>query len=216
MSYDDRRGYNDNNRWRSGSSHNNTRYRDKSPDRESRRSYRDRARDDDRDDREFRDREKPKVLKVNVKPSGLLAKESNNAQGKKLKYAPPVDEAIPQADTKPEFYLYMFKGEDPTPKKVPLVGFKSFFSLGSEEGSVDIVLDDPKVSRQHAAIQFKQALNDDGGGTIKPYVIDLSSRKGTFLNDEKIPSSRFVELKNKDSIRFGDIDSEVEFLLIIN
>lgn len=46
-------------------------------------------------------------------------------------------------------------------------------------------------------------------------MIDLGSRKGTFLNDEKIPSSRFVELKNKDSLRFGDIDSEIEYLLIM-
>ena len=35
------------------------------------------------------------------------------------------------------------------------------------------------------------------------YIIDLESSNGTFVNDDKIPHSRFYELKVGDVIKFG-------------
>ena len=37
----------------------------------------------------------------------------------------------------------------------------------------------------------------------RPYIIDLSSANGTVVNGDKIPASRYIELKNKDMLQFG-------------
>lgn len=46
---------------------------------------------------------------------------------------------------------------------------------------------------------------DDGtkARRIMPYIIDLGSGNGTFLNDEKIEPQRYIELKEKDMLKFG-------------
>lgn len=41
------------------------------------------------------------------------------------------------------------------------------------------------------------------GHRTLPYIIDLSSANGTFLNGEKIEPQRYYELKEKDSLKFG-------------
>lgn len=38
---------------------------------------------------------------------------------------------------------------------------------------------------------------------MKPYLIDLKSTHGTFLNHKKIDDSRYIELMEKDVVRFG-------------
>ncbi|KAJ2908025.1 hypothetical protein GGI21_003298, partial [Coemansia aciculifera] len=38
---------------------------------------------------------------------------------------------------------------------------------------------------------------------LQPYLIDLSSTNGTFLNGDAIPTQRFVELRSEDVIKFG-------------
>ena len=38
---------------------------------------------------------------------------------------------------------------------------------------------------------------------VKPYVLDLESTNGTFLNKEKIESARYYELKHKDVLKFA-------------
>ncbi|KAJ2738793.1 Smad nuclear-interacting protein 1 [Coemansia sp. BCRC 34490] len=38
---------------------------------------------------------------------------------------------------------------------------------------------------------------------LRPYIIDLSSTNGTFLNGERIPSQRYVELRSEDVIKLG-------------
>ena len=37
----------------------------------------------------------------------------------------------------------------------------------------------------------------------RPYIIDLDSANGTMVNGEKIPSSRYLELRDKDMVQFG-------------
>ncbi|KAJ3117215.1 Smad nuclear-interacting protein 1 [Phlyctochytrium bullatum] len=79
----------------------------------------------------------------------------------------------------------------------------------------DIPIDHPSCSKQHAVIQFRQVLMDGakqvrfGKGDIlgpyndRPYIIDLESSNGTFINTEKISPSRYYELKISDTIKFG-------------
>ncbi len=51
-------------------------------------------------------------------------------------------------------------------------------------------------------------MNIDGSYTefIKPYIMDLESTNGTFLNDEKVEPSRYYELLHKDVLKFGFSD----------
>jgi FHA domain-containing protein len=65
-------------------------------------------------------------------------------------------------------------------------------TLGREEGSADLVIDDPGVSRCHARVVA------DGGGVV---VEDLGSSNGTFVNGERISGA--VEVAAGDEIQVG-------------
>jgi hypothetical protein len=46
----------------------------------------------------------------------------------------------------------------------------------------------------------------------RPYIMDLQSTNGTFINGERIPDSRYVELKAMDCVKFGS--SSREYVLL--
>ena len=46
----------------------------------------------------------------------------------------------------------------------------------------------------------------------RPYIIDLDSANGTFVNNERIPASRFYELKLGDTLKFGYSTREYVFM----
>lgn len=72
---------------------------------------------------------------------------------------------------------------------------------------VDVPLEHPSCSKQHAALQFRhvEKQNDFGDkiGRVRPYIIDLESTHGTFVNDERIPDAKYFELRDKDVVKFG-------------
>lgn len=41
------------------------------------------------------------------------------------------------------------------------------------------------------------------GRRIRPYLIDLESANGTFINNKKIEPKKYVELLERDVIKFG-------------
>ena len=41
------------------------------------------------------------------------------------------------------------------------------------------------------------------GKRVTPYVIDLGSANGTFVNSQKIESQKYVQLLEKDVLKFG-------------
>jgi smad nuclear-interacting protein 1 len=71
----------------------------------------------------------------------------------------------------------------------------------------DLPLDHPSCSKQHAVLQYRLIeVQDEEGNSrreVKPYIMDLESTNGTFLNGERIESSRYYELKEKDMLKFG-------------
>ena len=72
--------------------------------------------------------------------------------------------------------------------------------IGREPGC-DIVIDDMLISRKHAEIQqIKTAF----------YIKDLNSRNGTFVNNQTVPSGKYLKLSPKDKIRLG---SKIEFTI---
>ena len=86
-------------------------------------------------------------------------------------------------------------------KDGPLAGerfpIESEVSLGRE--GADITLDDPEVSRRHAAVRPV-----DGGVEVT----DLGSSNGTFVNDERIDGPK--RLAAGDAIRVGRTSLEIE------
>lgn len=38
---------------------------------------------------------------------------------------------------------------------------------------------------------------------LRPYLMDLESTNCSFLNGEKVPTSRYIELREKDVLKFG-------------
>lgn len=133
--------------------------------------------------------------------SGKLAAETNTVKGVELKYNEPPEAAKP----KQKWRLYVFKGKE----QIDLLHIhrQSSYLIGRDRVVTDIPIDHPSCSKQHAAIQYREVDDKDGNGkpkkTIKPFIIDLEATNGTFLNGERIPSTRFVELKATDVLKFG-------------
>ena len=88
-------------------------------------------------------------------------------------------------------WLEFQSGAD-TGKRVQVQGQR--FTVG-REGAVDLVVRDPKVSRNHAYFQ------DLGGGRIALY--DLGSSNGTFVNGQQVTQTG-VSLSGNERIQFGD------------
>lgn len=111
--------------------------------------------------------------------------------------------------------LFVFKGGD-TVDTIDL-GARSCWLVGRDAAVVDVMAEHPSLSKQHAVIQFRytEKRNEYGDriGRVKPYLIDLESANGTMLNDDKIPESRYLELRDKDMIQFGHSTREYVVML---
>jgi smad nuclear-interacting protein 1 len=118
-----------------------------------------------------------------------------------IKYTEPADARKP----KRRWRLYPFKGEKALP--VLYIHRQSAYLMGRDRKIADIPLDHPSCSKQHAALQYRLVAykreNGTEGKKIRPYLIDLESANGTFVNDVKLEPKRFHELLERDVIKFG-------------
>jgi smad nuclear-interacting protein 1 len=156
--------------------------------------------------------------KPNFAPTGILAKASNTiskADGTSivLKYhEPPEARKPPPRD---QWKLFVFKGADVL--ETIELSIRSCWLIGREVSVVELLAEHPSISKQHAVIQFRwiEKRNEFGDktGKVKPYLIDLESANGTMLNKEPIPASRYLELRDKDMIQFGDSTREYVLML---
>lgn len=84
---------------------------------------------------------------------------------------------------------------------------QSAYLIGRDRNICDLPVDHPSCSKQHAVLQYRlmDYRRDDGamGRRVVPYIIDLGSANGTFLNNQKIESQRYYELQENDVIKFG-------------
>lgn len=161
--------------------------------------------------------EKPKE-KPNYGTTGVLAAASNSvaqADGSSitLKYHEPAEARKPSP--RDQWRLFVFKGGDIV-DTIDL-GARSCWLVGREMAVVDLPAEHPSISKQHAVIQFRytEKRNEFGDkiGKVKPYLIDLESANGTVLNDEKVPDSRYLELRDKDMMQFGHSTREYVIML---
>lgn len=116
--------------------------------------------------------------------------------------------------------IYIFKGEEALRTKIfdtePINLLQSCYLIGKDERICDILCENDTISRQHAVIQFRliTKMLEDGTyeETIRPYVIDLESTNGTFLNNERIEAGRYTQLLHGDMLKFGM--SQREYIMV--
>lgn len=142
------------------------------------------------------DKEKP-----NFELSGALTEDTNTFRGVVIKYNEPPEARIP----KRRWRLYPFKNDEPLP--VMYVHRQSAYLMGRQRKIADIPIDHPSCSKQHAVFQYRlvEYTRSDGtpGRRVRPYIIDLASGNGTYLNNQRIEPQRYYELKEKDVLKFG-------------
>ncbi|XP_055066512.1 smad nuclear-interacting protein 1 [Misgurnus anguillicaudatus] len=137
----------------------------------------------------------------NFELSGALVEDTNTFRGVVIKYNEPPEARIP----KRRWRLYPFKNDEPLP--VMYIHRQSAYLLGRQRKIADIPIDHPSCSKQHAVLQYRlvEFTRADGtsGRRVKPYIIDLGSGNGTYLNNQRMDPQRYYELKEKDVLKFG-------------
>lgn len=154
--------------------------------------------------------------KPNFSTTGRLAAESNtiksgDGQAIVLKYHEPSEARKPPS--RDAWRMYVFKGSEIV--ETLELSRRSCWLFGREAAVVDHLIEHPSCSKQHAVVQFRyiEKRNEYGDktGKVRPYLIDLESANGTSIDGKQVPTKRYVELRDKDTIKFGH--STREYLL---
>jgi len=138
---------------------------------------------------------------VSMGLSGNLLKDTNTVNGVVVRYSEPAEARKP----KTKWRLYVFKGNEELP--ILYVHRQSAYLLGRDRKVADIPLDHPSCSKQHAVIQYRlmpfTRPNGTTGKKVTAYIVDMNSANGTFINNEKVESQKYVEVKERDVLKFG-------------
>lgn len=118
-----------------------------------------------------------------------------------IKYNEPPEARVP----KRKWRFYIFKGQEELPTLH--LHRQSAYLLGRDRKIADVPIDHPSCSKQHAVLQYRLVdivkVDGSAGRRVKPYIIDLESANGTFLNNKQIDAKRYYELQEKDVLKFG-------------
>lgn len=143
---------------------------------------------------------KPKEA-PNFELSGKLTEDTNMYKGVVIKYNEPAEARKP----KKRWRLYPFKNDEAL--KPFHMHRQSAYLFGRDRLIADIPIDHPSCSKQHAVFQYRMVPYEKPDGRrafrIAPYIIDLESANGTFVNNKRIEDRVYVELMEKDVIKFG-------------
>ncbi|KAI6219875.1 FHA domain-containing protein [Aphelenchoides besseyi] len=141
-----------------------------------------------------------KVSMPSFEPSGKLAADTNTFKGVVIKYNEPPEAAKPKL----RWRLYPMKGEE---VMQPIyIHRQSAYLIGRDRKIADFPVDHPSCSKQHAVLQYRSMPFEKNGHTGRrtlPYIIDLGSANGTYLNGDRIEAQRYYELKEQDLLKFG-------------
>jgi len=138
---------------------------------------------------------------INLDLSGALTADTNTLNGTVVKYSEPPEARKP----KKKWRLYVFKGNEELP--ILYIHRQSAYLLGRDRKIADIPLDHPSCSKQHSALQYRLVPftrpDQSQGKRVQLYIMDLASANGTFVNNNKIEPQKYVQLMEKDVLKFG-------------
>mmetsp|Transcript_28103 Transcript_28103/g.43075 ORF Transcript_28103/g.43075 Transcript_28103/m.43075 type:complete len:172 (+) Transcript_28103:3380-3895(+) len=87
---------------------------------------------------------------------------------------------------------------------------QSAYLIGRHEVVADIHVTHASISSQHAVLQYRAvplSTNASSGNaptlSCQPYIMDLESTNGTFLNHVQLDPARYYQLKRGDVLQFG-------------
>lgn len=173
--------------------------------------------------------EKPKnKQKANFGLSGALASDEHTGNvfnGVVLKFTEPPEARAPNT----RWRLYVFKkkktsegskgkngNDDDDLLEMLHISQQSAYLLGRDRRVADIPVDHPSLSSQHAVLQYRALPDptsvDPNKLRCRPYIMDLESTNGTFLNSVRIEGARYYELRKGDVLKFGG--STREYVLL--
>ena len=139
--------------------------------------------------------------KPNFGLSGKLTEETNTYRGVVIKYSEPPEARKP----KKRWRLYPFKEGEAL--SVLHIHRQSAYLMGRDRKIADIPIDHPSCSKQHSVLQYRlvpyQRENGSTGHAVRPYIIDLGSTNGTHVNNNRIEAQRYVQLLERDVLKFG-------------
>ena len=119
-------------------------------------------------------------------------------KGVVLKFQEPLEARTPNT----QWRLYIFKDD----KQIDTlhIAKQSAYLVGRNKDVADILVAHPSLSSQHAVIQYRALPNKETGKlSCQPYLLDLESTNGSFINGIRIDPARYYQLKKGDVLKFG-------------
>jgi smad nuclear-interacting protein 1 len=152
--------------------------------------------------------------KANFGLSGALASNDGTGagggkhvyKGVTLKFQEPPEARTPNT----LWRFYVFKGDEEV--DTLHVARQSAYLFGRHPDVCDVILAHPSCSTQHAVLQYRAVPNAEGKISCQPYLLDLESTNGSFINGVRIDAARYYQLKKGDVVRFGS--STREYVLL--
>ena len=148
--------------------------------------------------------------------SGALASDErtgNVYNGILLKFSEPPEARAP--NTRWRLYVFRKKKEEDAGKNGSAddgelietlhVSRQSAYLFGREAKVADIPVLHPSLSSQHCVLQYRATPDASIGGRLRcrPYLMDLDSTNGTFVNGVRLEGARYYELRKGDVITLG-------------
>eukprot|EP00927_Polykrikos_kofoidii_P052919 TRINITY_DN46973_c0_g1_i1.p1 TRINITY_DN46973_c0_g1~~TRINITY_DN46973_c0_g1_i1.p1 ORF type:complete len:324 (-),score=68.26 TRINITY_DN46973_c0_g1_i1:129-1055(-) len=140
------------------------------------------------------DPDAPPKEEPNFEASGLLGLEDNSKNGAALNFTLPPESRKPTV----RWRLYIFAKDNKDPKIVH-VHRQPGYLFGKDRRVADIPTDHQTCSKQHAVLHYRLSAKGD----VRPYIMDLESKNGTFLNGDRIEPARYYEIKESDMFKFA-------------
>lgn len=170
---------------------------------------------------------KDEVKKADFGLSGALATDErtgNTYNGVVLAFTEPPEARAPNT----RWRLYVFRkrregqadggggggGKDAELIETLHVSRQSAYLFGRERKVADVPVDHPSLSKQHCVLQYRATPDARFGGRVncRPYLMDLGSTNGTFLNGERLEDARYYEMRKGDVMTLGG--STREYVLL--